>query len=342
MIKNRLLYSKDNSLEELLTLLDANGNGFLPIVDKEDHLLGVVTDGDIRKAFLRKKYEVDDIINKNPITMSESASNAEIINELKKIYRRQMPIVDVDNKLVDIIEFDNLDFNIKENRVVIMAGGLGSRLGSLTKHTPKPMLSVGAKPMLEHLIEKFSSYGFLNFYLSVNYKADVIKNYFQDGRKWGVSINYLEEDKPLGTAGALSMLEREALEEPFFVINGDILTNLDFSKLLRFHQEHDSHATMCTRTYEMQVPYGVVNTKENAIISMQEKPIQSYNINAGIYVLNPKVLKYIPQNSFFDMPSLYELLIEQRFNVNSYTIDDYWIDIGQVHDYEQANRDIEA
>lgn len=340
MIKNRLIDKAGTTLEEVLRLLDENGNGFLPVVDDDGRLTGIITDGDIRKALLQKKYRVEEIINRRPKTMLETASRAQIINELKRVYRRQMPVVDAENRLVDIVEFDRIDFNLKENRVVIMAGGLGSRLGELTKHTPKPMLSVGPKPMLEHLIEKFSGFGFLNFYLSVNYKSDVIKNHFDDGKRLGVNIKYLEEEKRLGTAGALFMLDPGELKEPFFVINGDIMTDLDFSKLLRFHLEQESDATMCVRTLDMQIPYGVINSDQDRLLSIEEKPHQSYQINAGIYMLSPDVLRFVPRNMFYDMPTLFETLIDQRFNVCTYSIDSYWIDIGRVQDYERANKDM--
>ncbi|RLB68940.1 MAG: alcohol dehydrogenase, partial [Deltaproteobacteria bacterium] len=235
---------------------------------------------------------------------------------------------------------DYLRVTKKPNAVVLMAGGLGTRLRPLTANTPKPMLTVGSKPILETIIENFSRYGFHNFYLSVNYRAEKIREYFGDGQNQGASITYLSETKRLGTAGALNMLP-EDLDSPIIVMNGDLLTNINFEHLLNYHLLTEADATMCVREYDFQVPYGVVRAKGAVIQSIIEKPTYQYYVNAGIYVLNPSVLKYIPAGENFDMPQLFDTLIEHKQKACSFPIHEYWMDIGQPNDFEKANDEYE-
>ena len=198
-------------------------------------------------------------------------------------------MVDDENNFIKIFTLDEIDFNLKPNWVVIMAGGLGTRLGELTKDTPKPMLKVGAKPMIEHIIDMFVSHGFTKYMLSVNYKAEVIKDYFGDGSKIGIEVKYLEEEKRLGTGGALSLIDIK-LNEPFFVTNGDVLSSLDYEKLLAYHKEQNSTATMCIRKDSYQIPYSVIEVDEaNNIKAMKDKPVKEFFIYTVIYVLNPQV-----------------------------------------------------
>jgi len=320
--------------------LDRQGVGFVAITDESGKLQGVVTDGDIRRAVLRGDFHLENLINKTPEVMSYEASEREIVARLKSIKRRSIPLVDENNRLVSVFSLDDIEFVSKDNTVVIMAGGLGTRLGELTKSTPKPMLHVGEKPMLQHLIEMFSDHGYNNFILCVNYKKDVIKDYFGSGKEMGVHIEYLEENKRLGTAGALSLIETSP-KTPFFVINADILTTLDFDNLMNYHNSHDAMATMCVRTLSYEIPYGVVRVADGDYISgIEEKPVETYRINSGIYVFDPEVLKYVPKNSFFDMPSLFELLIREGEKSSVYDMSDYWLDIGKVEDFNKANLDM--
>ena len=337
MIKNVLAINESSTFKEAIKLLDENGNGFLPIVDNQNKLYGVLTDGDIRRAILNNKNTLHEIINKEPYFMFESNSKKNIIYKLKELHRKQMPIVDKNMNLIDIITLDDNEFNLKKNWVVIMAGGLGTRLGDLTKKTPKPMLKVANKPMIEHIIDMFISNGFTKFMLSVNYKAEVIKDYFDDGKKFGIQIKYLEEKQRLGTGGALSLIDIQ-LNEPFFVTNGDVISPLDYEELLKFHNTNNSIATMCIRKDSYQIPYGVIKIdSQNNIISMKEKPKEDFFINTGIYVLNPEVLKYIPNNKFFDLPSLFTLLKHEKKTIKSFETSDYWIDIGNISDYNTLN-----
>lgn len=340
-MKNRLVLKDDSTFEEAVRLLDENGNGFLPVIDTENKLVGILTDGDIRRAILNKKNKLADIINRNPVTLKHTVSKKQAILFLKSIHRRHLPLVDEENRLVDIIVLDDLEFNAKPNKVVIMAGGLGTRLGELTNDLPKPMLTVGKRPLLENIIVHCYEHGLTNIYISVNYKSSVIKDYFKDGSSFGVNIKYIEEKEKLGTAGALSLIEDE-FEDPFIVINGDILTTLDLDNLLRYHIDAKSDATMCIKEIEYQVAYGVVNINGTDIVSIKEKPSQKIFINAGIYVFNPGIRRLIPKDRYFDMTSFFELLIKEGFNVQSYIMSDYWIDIGQIKDIETAKNDFKV
>ncbi len=301
-------------------------------------MIGIITDGDIRKAILNNKLDLEHIINSNPYRLNVSTSKIKCIQYLKQIKRRHVPLVDDQDKFVSIFTLDDIDFNLKPNAVVIMAGGLGTRLGELTKDTPKPMLHVGDKPILEIIIEKFMEFGFNKFYISVNYKKEIIKNHFGDGQKLGIDILYLEEDKRLGTGGALSLI-KENLIEPIIVTNGDVLANIDFEELLNFHTEKNSPATMCVREYEHTIPYGVVDTKNQKIISLSEKPQIKFNINTGIYVLSPESVKKIPKDVYFELPTLFENIISDGLDPYYYKVMDYWIDIGQKEEYIRAHND---
>jgi dTDP-glucose pyrophosphorylase len=339
-MKNTLIYNDHTSFEDAIRYLDENGNGFLAVVDGDNKLIGILTDGDIRRAILHKKTDLKDIINRHPVTLNSTVPRRQAIQYLKSIHRRHLPLVDDDNRLIDVIILDDIEFNAKPNKVVIMAGGHGTRLGELTKNIPKPMLTVGNKPILEYILTHCYEHGFTNIYISVNYKSEVIKEYFRDGSNFGLNIRYIEEKERLGTAGALSLIE-ETFQEPFIVINGDILTTLNLDILLNHHINTKSDATMCTREIEYQVAYGVVNIDGTRITSLKEKPTQKVSINAGIYVLSPSVIKFIPKRQYYDMTSLFEQLLQNGLSVNSYPLKDYWIDIGQIQDYESANKDMQ-
>ena len=334
-MNNRLVLNSETKFNDAIKLLDLNGNGVLPVVDEDEKLLGLITDGDIRKAILNNHLDLEHIINKNPYKLNIDSSKAQIVSYLKKVHRRHLPLVDDKNKFIKIFTLDEIEFNFKSNWVVIMAGGLGTRLGELTKDTPKPMLKVGTKPMIEHIIDMFVSHGFTKFMLSVNYKAEVIKEYFKDGSKFGIEVKYLEEKKRLGTGGALSLIDIE-LNEPFFVTNGDVLSSLDYEKLLAYHKEKNSIATMCIRKDSYQIPYGVIEVDEaNNIKAMKEKPVKEFFINTGIYVLDPEVLNYVPKDEFFDLPSLFDVLKRENKSTKAFEITDYWIDMGKPSDYEK-------
>jgi NDP-sugar pyrophosphorylase family protein len=217
-----------------------------------------------------------------------------------------------------------------------MAGGFGTRLRPLTDVCPKPLLEIGGKPILETILESFVGSGFRNFYISVHYRADQIKDYFGDGRRWGVLINYVEEHEPLGTAGALGLLPDNLPDLPMIVMNGDILTQIDFSRLLAYHNEHQGIATLCVRQYEYQIPYGVVSMDAQRITGIVEKPIHSCFSNAGIYVLNKSLVQSIAKRQQIDMPQLLNQQILAGELVSMFPVHEYWLDIGRESDFLRA------
>lgn len=327
------------SLEGLIRALDQGGEGFLPVVDEKNKLIGVITDGDIRRAFLNKTTDIHQIINKTPSTAPEETTKEQALAILKKTHRRHLPIVNAENKLIRVVKLDNWEEFSRPNKVIIMAGGLGSRLGELTKDIPKPMLPLGNKPILENVINSFKSQGYTDFIVSLNYKAEIIKNYFKDGSHLGVNIEYVEETERRGTAGAISLIQ-QSFNHPFFVINGDILTTINFTELLDFHIQKKATATMCVAQKSYTIQYGVVEFDDTSnIVNLKEKPQYQFHINAGIYVLNPEAVNLIPKNEFFDMPSLFELLKQNNLKTSAYQMNDYWLDIGLKDDYYRAIND---
>lgn len=330
------------SIHDAIKTIESGSYLVALIVDENKKLIGLVTDGDIRRAILKGKsldLPVTEVMNSSPKTVSNQASFETIIQQFQQTHFRHLPIVDKNNRLQGIKLLDGLHQTLKrDNWVVIMAGGLGSRLGKLTENCPKPLLKVGNKPILETIIEKFVEQGFQRFYISVNYKADMIEDYFKHGEKWGVEIKYIREKERLGTGGALSLLP-ENPNYPIIVMNGDLLTQVNFQLLLDFHNEHKGTATMCVREYDFQVPYGVVNINNDTITSVEEKPIHSFFVNAGIYILSPESLKHIPNHTYFNLPDLFENLVKLNQKTVAFPIREYWLDVGQVDDFKQANGD---
>jgi NDP-sugar pyrophosphorylase family protein len=258
---------------------------------------------------------------------------------IKSFGLHQLPVVDNHGHVVGLeIVADFLQVPICEESVVIMAGGLGSRLKEMTLDTPKPMLKVGSRPILETIVRSFSEQGFRRFFFAVNYMADQIENHFGDGSRFGIEVNYLREQQRMGTAGALSLLPKE-LKHPIVVTNADLLTRADYVSMIESHLSTGADATMGVRKYEMQVPFGVIQEQDGRIFSIYEKPVHQFIVSAGIYVLSPSVLKLVPRDQFFVMLSLFESITEQGLYARSHYIDGYWLDIGQPSDYERANHD---
>jgi dTDP-glucose pyrophosphorylase len=332
-----------STIKEALEIIDKGAIKIALVVDENDKLLGTITDGDIRRAILNNKDLNDiilDIYYKNPIIATNNSSKDEIINICitNKIY--QIPIVDEKNRVIKIVLLDEILKPKKySNKVVLMVGGLGTRLRPLTENTPKPMLHVGGKPILQTIVEKFVNYGFIDIIMCVGYKSTIIQDYFGDGSRFGANIEYVLENKRMGTAGAISLIDKEKLKKPFFVMNGDLLTNVNFENMLEFHLQNNAIATMAVREYDFQVPYGVVNIKNDKIISIEEKPIHKFFVSAGIYILNPETIDYIPKNRFYDMPVLFENLIKNNKITISFPIREYWLDIGRIEEYERANKE---
>lgn len=328
------------SVKEAMAVLDAGSMQIALVVEDDDHLAGTVTDGDIRRALLRGKNldtPINEVMNANPVTGLAEESCQIWQRTMQRHSLRHLPLLDSRGCIVDLAQFQFPSEPRRETPVVIMAGGLGARLRPLTKDIPKPLISVGSKPVLQTIIENFSEQGFENIYLCINYKGEMIRQHFGNGSRFGVNIQYIEENERLGTAGALSLLS-ESPDCPFIVMNGDLLTKVDFVRLLEFHEQHGFSATMATREYNHQIPYGVLKISNDfSLESIVEKPTERFHVNAGIYILDPVTLNHIPQNEYFEMPSLFQKLITQGNPVGSFPLRDYWIDIGRLEDLEQAS-----
>ena len=287
------------------------------------------------QALLNKSFNLNSIINKNPFVINISLTSEDPYKLLAGQHRMHAPIINENNYLIDFIFVNEIVG--RANNVVIMAGGLGSRLKELTNKIPKPMLKVGHKPLIEHVISMFTYHGFNKFILCVNYKADVIKKYFGDGHKFGITISYIEEKNRLGTGGALSLINKN-LKEPFFVVNADVLSSVDYVDLLNFHIENKSIATMCSVDKSFQIPYGVVSVNNKSdFVAIDEKPSLKFRVNAGIYVFNYETLERVPKNQFFDLPDLFNRLMTIGKTTKVYKIDKAWVDIGKLSDFEELN-----
>lgn len=337
--KDKPLVNKDDTILHALQTIDKMQLQIVLVVDEDMKLLGTVTDGDIRRGFLKGlKFEdkVERVMNSSPTTVDEETSWTQSSAIMRKKQIHQLPVVDKQGRLVGL-HLDNAPTRI-ENEVVLMAGGFGKRLNELTENCPKPLLKIGAKPILETILDNFIEAGFYKFTISLGYLGSMISDYFGDGSKWGVQITYVTETKPLGTAGALSLLKNKP-NLPFVIMNGDLLTRVDLKSLMQFHKEQKSIATMCVRGFEQNIPYGVVKTEDHVITSLEEKPVQNVLVNAGIYVLNPECLNFIPKDEFFNMTSLFEKLIENGKKPAAFPIHEYWIDIGRPDEFTQAGSD---
>jgi len=334
--------SPSTLIRKALEVIDQGAMKIALVVDEEQVLIGTLSDGDIRRGLLSglgMEDSIETIYNKKPTVCRLNDPKEKIIQTAvsRRVY--QVPLVDDMGKVVKLAEIDHLIKKEKlPNQVVIMAGGMGKRLMPLTEHTPKPMLKVGGRPILETLVSRLQQQGFSEILISINYKGEQIKDYFGDGRLMGVNIRYIEETKPMGTAGALGILE-EKPHHPVLVMNGDILTNVNFENLLDFHLKSEAEATMCVREYGLEVPYGVVRLNQNNIIAIEEKPVQQFYVNAGIYILNPEVIKSIDPGSAIDMTQIFEKLVQQNAVTVSFPIREFWMDIGKLEDYNRANNE---
>ena len=339
-----IIVSENTLLRDALNIIDKSSKQICLVIDDAQKLLGTVSDGDIRRALLNNISLEDTIINvyfKNPTVANINDSKETILNlcKIKKIH--QIPIVDNANNIVGLEILDELIVSeSKGNKVILMVGGLGTRLRPLTENTPKPMLPVGGKPILQTIVEKFASYGFVNIVMCIGYKSHIIQDFFEDGSRFGVNIEYILENERMGTAGALSLLSQsQTPNEPFFVMNGDLLTSVNFEHFLNFHVQNTAKATMGVREYDFQVPYGVVNLEGGKIKSIIEKPVHSFFVSAGIYMLNAECINLIPKDEFYDMPTLFDKLIQMNENTISFPIREYWLDIGRMDEYEKANKE---
>jgi len=327
---------------EVMQAINDNGLKIVLVTDSAGVLLATVTDGDVRRGILNGvtfEQPVSKIIKPNPKTVSENCLDAEAHSIMEKYDLFHIPKVDNKGRLIGLVmRHQAIDPIVRENRVVLMAGGLGLRLRPLTKTTPKPMITVGEKPLLDHIMIQFAQQGFRKFTVSVNYLGHLIQEYFGTGQKFGLEVDYIEETEPMGTAGALSLMPHKPIQ-PVIVMNADIITNMSFSPLLDFHNRSGSCITLCARNYSVQVPYGVVKTEGETFVSIVEKPTYKYSTSAGIYILSPEALEFLDHGKALDMPDLIAKVKEADHLVSVYLLDDYWIDIGKFDDLDRARAD---
>ncbi len=334
-----------STVKQAMQSLQSSNLGICLVVNEKNILLGVITDGDIRRGLLNAislEEKCTRVMAKSPKFMAENSSNKQVLKQMEKTGVQHMPLLNKNGEVVDLLLYKNLIKHEEyENIVFINAGGLGKRLLPLTENCPKPLLSVGNRPILENIIDNFQKDGFKNFYLSVNYKANMIKDHFGDGSKWGVQITYVNEVDPLGTAGSIAALQN-ITELPILVSNADLLTNVDYQGLLDFHKKSKAVATMCVREHDFQVSYGVVEIENGKMASISEKPVHKYFINAGIYVLNPQALHSITLGEKVDMPELLERLRKKHPSdgVAVFPIHEYWLDVGRIEDFQRAQDEI--
>ena len=327
---------KQATIRDVLKNLNKSSLRISLIVNDKEEFQGTVSDGDIRRALINgieQKTSIQKIINRNAFVVSSEIKPEIVLQLMIKNKVQQIPIVNEKQKITGLYLWDELVSQKKIlNTMVIMAGGKGTRLGKYTKNCPKPLLPVNGKPMLEQIIESAKLQGFERFVISVNYLGQMIEDYFNDGEKWNVKIDYIKEDKPLGTAGALRLLSPKP-QLPIVVSNCDIMTDIHYGELLNFHNNHNADATMAVRIHEWENPYGVVQTKGIDILNFKEKPVVRSTINAGVYVLEPSVIDDITKDKIFDMPNLFEKLKKKNLRTIVYPVHELWLDVGRPEDY---------
>ena len=332
-------------VSETTPILDAirtmdEGRLQIALVERHGKLVGTLTDGDVRRALLSGatlSQPVQAIMNNSPIVASAGITNEAALALMRKHSIHQLPIVDANGMIVEIKLIDDLTrVSHADYWVVLMAGGQGTRLRPLTEDLPKPLIKVGGRPILETILSNFIAAGFAKFFFSVNYKAEMIQEYFGDGSKWGIDISYLEEKTKLGTAGALSLLPSRPVN-PIIVMNGDLLTTINFQQLIKYHQEHKAVATACVLEHTTTIPYGVVEISDNAVTGIREKPTLKQFINAGVYLLQPEAFDYIEAGKPLDMPSLLNILVGKNKTTVAFPLREYWIDIGRLDDLKRAS-----
>ncbi len=336
----RIAVSPDMTVLEAMKIIDSAGTQFVMVMGPEDKLLGVVTDGDVRRGILQNiplSSPVDKIMNPKPRSLSSDVSRAEAIEFLQKMHITHVPLIDKYGRVTNVISIDErVGLAGIANTAVLMVGGLGSRLGDLTSNCPKPMLLIAGRPVLEIIVENLKEHGFKDFIFCVNYRAEMILSHFGDGSSMGINIRYVNETKRMGTAGALGLLPPD-VKGPFLVMNGDIVTKVNFTKLMEFHRENQVKATMAVRKYDFQIPYGVVKAVEGRITEIEEKPVHSFLVSAGIYVVEKECARHLPKDTFFDMPQLFDSMMKAGDHTHAFPIHEYWLDIGREDDLNRAH-----
>lgn len=341
--------SPEQSIRDAISLIDRNERGIVIVVDEDRRVIDTITDGDVRRAMLAGidlGAPVRELLGRRagspypaPVTALAGTDPATLLQLMQTQQLRQIPIVDAAARVVDLITLDELLPSLGPVlQAVVMAGGQGTRLRPLTDDVPKPMLPVGGRPIMELIIEQLQQAGIRHVNITTHYRPDKIIDHFGNGESFGVQLRYVNETMPLGTAGALGLMAVPT--EPVLVINGDILTHVDFRSMLVYHQEHQADLTVAVRRYDVKVPYGVVECEGAAVRKLTEKPEFHVFVNAGIYLLAPAAFEHIPHDEHFDMTQLIQRLLDAGRPVVSFLVHEYWLDIGQHEDYARAQLEI--
>lgn len=342
MIKKHLFSIKDNVRNALIRLNELSADAILIVVNDDNVLKGSLTDGDLRRGFISGlgfEDALDKFIQPNPKFIFEDDFNQELLETYRKNNYKIIPIVNKDMEVVDILNFKTRSTLLPVD-AVLMAGGEGKRLRPLTENTPKPLLKVGDKPIIEYNVDRLAQVGIKNIYLSINYLGEQLEAYFKDGEERNLNIQYIKEVKPMGTIGSVHLVEQFEHNE-IIVMNSDLLTNIDFADFYKTFKEADADMAVAATIYSVNIPYAVLETDEGQKVrSLKEKPRYNYYSNAGIYILKKELLKMIPKDTFFDITDLMEQILGMNFNIVTYPINGYWLDIGKPDDFRKAQEDI--
>lgn len=338
-----LIINKKTNIIKAMEAIDRGAAEIALVVDEYNKLIATVTDGDIRRGLIKGlslNDPVEKCMHKNFIYVKEGTSKTEVLDLMKAHSIKQIPILDSKGRVKGLhLMKEIIGPSKKDNIAIIMAGGKGERLKPITEEIPKPMIKVAGRPILERLILHLIGYGIKNFYLAVNYKSEIIENYFLDGKELGCNINYIKEERPLGTAGALGLLPLIP-KDSIIMLNGDLLTQFNLDEMLKFHKEKKFNATVGVYNYVYKVPYGVVEEKKGKLKTIKEKPSFVWPINAGIYIIEPDLIKMVPKNEIFTMPELFEKALSLKKNIGVFHIEGDWIDIGFHKDLKKAKGEI--
>jgi dTDP-glucose pyrophosphorylase len=344
----KFLITPERTITEAIRLIDRNSAGIVLVVDAQSRFVGTVTDGDVRRAMLRHESLESPVAvllkrppnspHPEPVTAPAGTGSRELLALMERHKLRHIPMLDSQSRIVDLALLD--DFKLDRHlsaHAVVMAGGRGTRLAPLTHETPKPMLPVGDRPLIERLVGSLRDAGIAKVHVTTHFRPEKIRDHFGDGEAHGIELSYVTEDEPLGTAGALRLVTPGS--GPLLVVNGDILTTVNFRSLVRYHEESAAQLTIGVSSYEINVPYGVVETEGARVVRIAEKPVYRYFVNAGIYVVEPDAIRHIPDGRRFDMTDLIECLVVAGKHVASFPLREYWLDVGRPEDYARAQRD---
>lgn len=343
LVEKHIIYLDQSVRDALIKLNEIAPSSILFVVDKEKALLGSLTDGDLRRGFIKGlgfDNELLDFVQASPISIQHNQYDLNQLEKFRKDLLKIIPIVDDQSRIVDI-----LDFSLRKTLIpadaILMAGGEGKRLRPLTENTPKPLLVVGEKPIIEYNIDRLINVGIKTINLSINYLGEQLVDYFKDGAAKGIEIKYVKEDKPLGTIGSVLLVEN-FYNDDIIVMNSDLLTNIDFADFFKTYKESGADMAVATTSYHVDVPYAVLEVGDDgsAVKSLKEKPRYTYYSNAGIYIMNKKLLKMIPENEFYDITDLMDRILEMDLKLVTYPINGYWLDVGKHEDFKKAQEDI--